>query len=68
MSDELVNLTIDGVPVSVAKGTMLIEAAKQSPGERLTSEHIRRAVDTRRDRNGQIVRRLQQGHDVRMLE
>ena len=30
MSDELVNLTIDGVPVGVPKGTMLIEAAKQA--------------------------------------
>jgi predicted ATP-dependent protease len=38
---------------------VLIEAAKQNPGERLTSEHIRRAVDTRRDRNGQIEARVQ---------
>ena len=30
MADELVNLTIDGVPVSVPKGTLLIEAAKQA--------------------------------------
>ena len=30
MSDALVNLTIDGVAVSVPKGTMLIEAAKQA--------------------------------------
>jgi NADH-quinone oxidoreductase subunit G len=30
MADELVNLTIEGVPVSVPKGTMLIEAAKQA--------------------------------------
>lgn len=30
MSAELVNLTIDGVPVSVPKGTALIEAAKQA--------------------------------------
>jgi NADH-quinone oxidoreductase subunit G len=30
MADELVNLTIDGMPVSVPKGTMLIEAAKQA--------------------------------------
>src|SRR5437763_373773 len=30
MPDELVNLTIDGVPVSVAKGTLVIEAAKQA--------------------------------------
>jgi hypothetical protein len=30
MSAELVNLTIDGVAVSVPKGTMLIEAAKQA--------------------------------------
>jgi len=30
MSDELVSLTIDGVSVSVPKGTLLIEAAKQA--------------------------------------
>src|SRR5437763_15878301 len=30
MPDELVNLTIDGVPVSVAKGTLVVEAAKQA--------------------------------------
>ncbi len=30
MPDELVNLTIDGVPVSVSKGTLVIEAAKQA--------------------------------------
>ena len=30
MADELVNLTIDGMPVSVPKGTMVIEAAKQA--------------------------------------
>ena len=30
MSGELINLTIDGVPVSVAKGTLVIEAAKQA--------------------------------------
>src|SRR6266705_2212845 len=30
MADELVNLTIDGTPVSVPKGTLLIEAAKQT--------------------------------------
>ena len=30
MADELVNLTIDGVPVSVPKGTLVIEAAKQA--------------------------------------
>src|SRR6058998_1407434 len=30
MADELVNLTIDGTPVSVPKGTLLIEAAKQA--------------------------------------
>jgi len=30
MADELVNLTIDGTPVSAPKGTLLIEAAKQS--------------------------------------
>jgi NADH-quinone oxidoreductase subunit G len=30
MTQELVSLTIDGVPVSVPKGTMLIEAAKQA--------------------------------------
>src|SRR2546430_3429414 len=29
MADELVRLTIDGVPVSVPKGTLVIEAAKQ---------------------------------------
>src|SRR5437870_12150544 len=29
MADELVSLTIDGVPVSVPKGTLVIEAAKQ---------------------------------------
>src|SRR5256714_39407 len=30
MSEERVNLTIDGMPVSVPKGTLLIEAAKQA--------------------------------------
>src|SRR4051812_48181868 len=30
MSDELLNVTIDGVPIQVAKGTMVIEAAKQA--------------------------------------
>src|SRR5438034_4178551 len=30
MPDELVNLTIDGTPVSALKGTLLIEAAKQA--------------------------------------
>jgi len=30
MADELVTLTIDGVPVSVPKGTLVIEAAKQA--------------------------------------
>jgi len=30
VSDELVNLTVDGVPVSVPKGTLVIEAAKQA--------------------------------------
>src|SRR2546430_15525818 len=30
MADELINLTIDGVPVSVPKGTLVIEAAKQA--------------------------------------
>ena len=30
MADELVTLTIDGAPVSVPKGTLLIEAAKQA--------------------------------------
>ncbi|HEV8305161.1 MAG TPA: 2Fe-2S iron-sulfur cluster-binding protein [Gemmatimonadales bacterium] len=30
MPDQLVNLTIDGVPVSVPPGTLLIEAAKQA--------------------------------------
>jgi NADH-quinone oxidoreductase subunit G len=30
MADELVNLTIDDVPVSVPKGTLVIEAAKQA--------------------------------------
>ena len=30
MPDELVNLTIDGVPLSVSKGTLVIEAAKQA--------------------------------------
>src|SRR5467141_4736730 len=30
MPDALVNLTIDGVPVSVAPGTLVIEAAKQA--------------------------------------
>src|SRR5437868_12563720 len=30
MPEELVNLTIDGVPVSVSKGTLVIEAAKQA--------------------------------------
>jgi predicted ATP-dependent protease len=38
---------------------VLIEAAKQNPGETLTAEHVRRAVDTRRDRNGQIEARVQ---------
>jgi NADH-quinone oxidoreductase subunit G len=30
MADELVNVTIDGVPVAVPKGTAIIEAAKQA--------------------------------------
>ncbi len=30
MPDELINLTIDGTPLSVPKGTLLIEAAKQA--------------------------------------
>jgi len=30
MTDDLINLTIDGVPVSVPKGTLVIEAAKQA--------------------------------------
>ncbi len=30
MSQELVNVTIDGVPIAVPKGTMIIEAAKQA--------------------------------------
>src|SRR5436305_13460068 len=30
MPEELVNLTIDGVPVSVSKGTLVIAAAKQA--------------------------------------
>jgi NADH-quinone oxidoreductase subunit G len=30
MADELVNVTIDGMPLSVPKGTMIIEAAKQA--------------------------------------
>ncbi|HMA40161.1 MAG TPA: 2Fe-2S iron-sulfur cluster-binding protein, partial [Gemmatimonadales bacterium] len=30
MPDQLVNLTIDGVPVSVPPGTLVIEAAKQA--------------------------------------
>src|ERR1051325_3633019 len=30
MSPDLVNLTIDGVPVAVPKGTAIIEAAKQA--------------------------------------
>ena len=30
MADELINLMIDGVPVSVTKGTLVIEAAKQA--------------------------------------
>jgi len=30
MADELVNVTIDGMPVSVLKGTSIIEAAKQA--------------------------------------
>src|SRR6266545_2890392 len=30
MPDDLINLTIDGVPVSVPKGTLVIEAAKQA--------------------------------------
>jgi NADH-quinone oxidoreductase subunit G len=30
MTEELVNVTIDGAPVSVPKGTMIIEAAKQA--------------------------------------
>src|SRR5437868_15539660 len=32
MPEELVNLTIDDVPVSVSKGTLVIEAAKQAGG------------------------------------
>jgi NADH-quinone oxidoreductase subunit G len=30
MADDLINLTIDGTPVSVPKGTLVIEAAKQT--------------------------------------
>src|SRR3989442_6279712 len=30
MPDELINLTIDDVPLSVPKGTLVIEAAKQA--------------------------------------
>src|SRR3989442_16038664 len=30
MPDGLINLTVDGVPVSVAPGTLVIEAAKQA--------------------------------------
>src|SRR5260370_12010287 len=30
MPDELVSLTIDGVPIRVPKGTLVIEAAKQA--------------------------------------
>src|SRR5258705_3723810 len=30
MPDELVNLTIDGVPISVSRGPLVIEAAKQA--------------------------------------
>src|SRR6267378_3953856 len=30
MADDLVTLTIDGLPASVPKGTLVIEAAKQS--------------------------------------
>ena len=30
MSNEIVSVTIDGVPIQVAKGTMIIEAAKQA--------------------------------------
>src|SRR6266576_542935 len=30
MPDELINLTVDGTPISVPKGTLLIEAAKQA--------------------------------------
>jgi NADH-quinone oxidoreductase subunit G len=30
MADDLINLTVDGVPVSVPKGTLVIEAAKQA--------------------------------------
>ena len=30
MADDLISLTIDGVPVSVPKGTLVIEAAKQT--------------------------------------
>src|SRR2546426_10395776 len=30
MPDQLINLTIDGAPVSVPKGTLVIEAAKQA--------------------------------------
>src|SRR3989442_12461343 len=32
MPDGLINLTVDGVPVSVASGTLVIEAAKQAGG------------------------------------
>src|SRR2546428_11883132 len=32
MPDQLINLTIDGAPVSVPKGTLVIEAAKQAGG------------------------------------
>src|SRR6476659_11264217 len=30
MADELVNVTIDGIPIAVPKGTAIIEAAKQA--------------------------------------
>ena len=30
MAEELVELTIDGVPVAVPKGTLIVEAAKQA--------------------------------------
>ena len=30
MSTDMVSVTIDGVPIQVAKGTMIIEAAKQA--------------------------------------
>src|SRR3989442_5044543 len=32
MPDQLINLTIDGAPVSVPPGTLVIEAAKQAGG------------------------------------